>query len=93
MICDKKNQTDIKSYFTAAVTYKIIIALDKNSSKIIIAQCQCPASVSKNCSHIVALLYKLEDSTLWYGNIALTNTSKLKEWNKGKKLDNNLDNI
>lgn len=84
-------RADVQSSFRVTVKYKISIALDKNSSKIINAQCQCPASPSENCSHIVALLYKLEDYTVRYGYDALTCTSKLKEWNKGKKLFNNLN--
>lgn len=70
-------RADVQSSFRVTVKYKISIALDKNSSKIIDAQCQCPAS-SKNCSHIIALLYKLEDYTVRYGYDAITSTSKLK---------------
>lgn len=54
-------RADVQSSFRVTVKYKIIIALDMNSSKIINAQCQCPASPSKNCSHIVHIKSALRD--------------------------------
>lgn len=82
----------IQSSFKVTTTYDVVIGLDEDGY-IINAACQCPASESLNCSHIIALLFKLEEYTLQYGFEPLTWTSKIKEWNQGRKTGNNPSSI
>lgn len=82
----------IQSSFKINTIYDVKIAVDENSN-IVNASCQFPASESLNCSHIVSLLFKLEEYTLQYGFEPLTCTSKLKEWNQGRKTGNDPSSI
>lgn len=85
-------KAEIQSSFKVNTIYNVIIALNENGN-IVNASCQCPASESLNCSHIVALLFKLEEYTLQYGFEPLTCTSKIKEWNQGRKTGNDPSSI
>lgn len=66
------------------IIYNVVIVLT-NDSKVIDASCQCKASESKSCSHIIALMFTLEDFTILYGFQPTSCTSKLKTWNMGRK--------
>lgn len=68
--------------------YKVAIVLN-NDSTVKNATCQCKASESESCSHIIGLLFTLEDYTVLFGFQPATCTSKLKTWNMGRKRGRN----
>lgn len=77
----------VMSSYKSNTTYNAYIILNEKS-KIADSGCQCKASELKNCFHVIALLFMLEDYTLEFGFEPLTYTSKLKKWNKGRKRGN-----
>lgn len=65
--------------------HKVWIILHSVSSMVVSASCTCKAAACKCCSHIVGLLFALEDYTTLFGFEAKTSTSRLKTWNMGRK--------
>lgn len=70
------------SYRDNIYTVAVILGTD---SKVINASCECRASESKSCSHIIAIMFALEDYTILFGFQPMTCTSRLKTWNVGRK--------
>lgn len=82
----------VLSSYRTTTAYNAYIVLN-DESKIRDSGCQCKASESKSCSHVIALLFMLEDYTLEFGFEPPTSTSKLKEWNKGRKRGNDPQSV
>lgn len=68
---------------------KVHVVIDGATSLVRDAKCECKASESRSCSHIIAVLLAIEDYTVLFGFEPPTCTSKLMEWNKGRKRGKN----
>lgn len=78
----------IRSNVTASykdIVHKVSITLNFCSSKVVDAICTCKAAACKSCSHVVGLLFALEDYTTLYGFEPTASTSKLMTWNMGRQ--------
>lgn len=75
------------------VIYKVHVILKYSNSEVVEGKCECKASESRSCSHILAILFALEDYTMQFGYQLETCTSKLKTWNQGRKKGNNPQNV
>lgn len=88
----ENNHTDEHFFVRANVNasykdkkHKVSIVILNTSSIIMDASCTCKAAACKSCSHVIALLFALEDYTTLHGFDPTTSTSKLKTWNMGRK--------
>ena len=67
--------------------YHISVTIDSDSV-VVDDSCECKASAMGRCSHVAALLFALEDYTLNFGHEPVSCTSKLCQWNVGRKKQN-----
>lgn len=67
------------------VKYKVCVMLHKKSGKVLDATCECRASIMGRCSHVAGVLYALENYIELFGHTPVSCTSKLCNWNQGRK--------
>eukprot|EP00795_Rhopilema_esculentum_P010137 gene10137-18802_t len=65
--------------------YKVWVCLNKSEGWILTANCTCMAGLGSVCSHVAALLFKLQACTLSELN-KVASTSKLCSWKKSRQL-------
>ena len=63
--------------------------MDNKDASIVDSSCACKSSSMGRCSHIAGLLFALEDYTIQFGHKPTSSTSKLCQWNVGRKKRNN----
>ena len=81
----------VKSFVQASfksVKYPLQVMIHRDTGKIILGTCECKASALGRCSHVIALLYALEDFVNKFGRNNIPRTSKLCTWNQGRKSKN-----
>lgn len=65
--------------------YHVTITFDIKVGKVLDTSCDCRASAMCRCNHLAALLFALEDYVIQFGNDPPSYTSKLCQWNVGRK--------
>ena len=66
-------------------TYNVWVCLQKDYGWVLTAKCSCIAGLGSACSHLAALLFKIESACHLKVTEGISPTSVLCEWNKSKK--------
>ena len=74
----------ISGFRDANCLYHVSVTID-SEGVVVDGSCECKASAMGRCSHVAALLFALEDYTLNFGHEPVSCTSKLCQWNVGRK--------
>ena len=65
--------------------YNVWVCLQKDYGWVLTAKCSCIAGLGSACSHLAALLFKIESACHLKLTEGISPTSVLFEWNKSKK--------
>ena len=96
-VTDIHDNSNAEFYFLKSVVrasykqqqYHVSLTLSKYNCKVVDSSCECKASAMGRCSHVAGLLFALEDYTIMFGYTPSSCTSKLCQWNVGRKQKNN----